>query len=144
MKKELLLTAFLIICLAAFSQNRPSLSFTEKEELEGYEFIENIDYLLVHESNKMICTAFNWKVYLYGKPFGNTYIFKICVRGEKSNRNKSIYTLTKNGDKYVRWGEFDSNYNIVYTDVDVSSYKYKTKVLSSDDYGYIMYLNLPF
>lgn len=66
------------------------------------------------------------------------------MRGEKSNRNKSIYTLTKNGDKYVRWGEFDSNYNIVYTDVDVSSYKYKTKVLSSDDYGYIMYLNLPF
>ena len=31
MKKELLLTAFLIICLAAFSQNRPSLSFTEKD-----------------------------------------------------------------------------------------------------------------
>lgn len=144
MKKGLLLTASLIICLAVFSQNRPSLSLTEKEELEGYEFIENIDYLLVHESNKMICTAFNWKVYLYGKPFGNTYIFKICVRGEESNRNKSIYTLTKNGDKYVRWGEFDRNYNIVYTDVDVSSYKYKTKVLTSNNYGYIMYLNLPF
>lgn len=144
MKKGLLLAAFLIIYLAAFSQNQPYLSFTEKEELKGYEFIENIDYLLVGESNKMICTAYNWKVYLYGKPFGNTYIFKICVRGKDSNRNKSIYTLTKNGDKYVRWGEFDRNYNIVYTNVDISSYKYKTKVLASDNYGYIMYLNLPF
>lgn len=41
MKKGLLLTVFLIISLAVFSQNRPSLSLTEKEELEGYEFIEN-------------------------------------------------------------------------------------------------------
>lgn len=144
MKRGLLFTAFLIICLAAFSQNQPYLSLTEKEELDGYEFIENIDYLLVHESNKMICTAYNWKVSLYGKPFGNTYIFKICVKGKDSNRNKSVYTLTRNGDKYVRWGDFDRNYNIVYTDVDVSSYQYKTKVLTSNNYGFIMYLNLPF
>lgn len=33
---------------------------------------------------------------------------------------------------------------IVYTDVDVSSYQYKTKVLTSNNYGFIMYLNLPF
>lgn len=112
MKKGLLLAAFCVVCLAAFSQNQPYLSLAEKEELEGCEFIGDIDYLLVREADNCICTAFNWKVYLYGKSFGNTYIFKICVKGEKSSSNKSIYTLTRNGDKYVRYGEFDSNYNI--------------------------------
>lgn len=144
MKKGLLLAAFWVFCLAAFSQNQPHLSFAEKEDLKGYEFIGDIDYLLVREADNCICTAFNWKVYLYGKPFGNTCIFKICVKGEKSNGDKSIYTLTKNGDKRVRYGKFDNNYHIIYTDVDISDYKYKTKVLDDSGYEYPMYLNLPF
>lgn len=144
MKKVVIFTVFLFICLGAFSQNQPNLSYDEKKELNGYEFIGDVDYLLVRCFDNAICTAFNWKVYLYGKPFGNTFIFKICVKGEKSNNNKSIYTLTKNGDKYVRYGEFDSNYRIVYTNVDISNYRYKTKVLSSEGDEYPMYLNLPF
>lgn len=144
MKKGLLLAAFWFVCLAAFSQNQPYLSLTEKEELKGYELVGDIDYLLIREADNCICTAFNWKVYLYGKPFGNTYIFKICVKGENSSSIKSIYTLTRNGDKYVRRGEFDRNYNIIYTNVDISSYKYKTKVLDNNEFEYPMYLNLPF
>lgn len=70
--------------------------------------------------------------------------FKICVKGEKSNSDKSIYTLVKNGDKRVRYGEFDNNYHIIYTDVDISDYKYKTKILDDSGYEYPIYLNLPF
>lgn len=33
---------------------------------------------------------------------------------------------------------------IIYTDVDISGYKYKTKVLDDSEYEYPMYLNLPF
>lgn len=47
MKKGLLLAVFWVFCLAAFSQNQPHLSFAEKEDLKGYEFIGDIDYLLV-------------------------------------------------------------------------------------------------
>lgn len=96
-EKGIITCCFWVFCLAAFSQNQPHLSFAEKEDLKGYEFIGDIDYLLVREADNCICTAFNWKVYLYGKPFGNTYIFKICVKGEKSNSDKSIYTLVKMG-----------------------------------------------
>lgn len=144
MKKGLLFIGLLIIYLSAFSQNQPLLSNSEKEELTNYEFIEKIDYLLVRSSDNCICTAFDWNVYLYGKPFGDTYIFKIYIKGEKTNRNKTIYTLIKNGDKHVRTGEFDSNFNMTYTDFDISNYKYKTKVLDNNGYEYPMYINLPF
>jgi hypothetical protein len=140
MKKFLLLTIMFLNSYILFSQN---LTNYEREALSNYEYIGEIDYLLSSESTG-IKTGYKWDVHLYGKPFGNTYIFKILVRGKEVNR-KTIYTLSKNGDKYTKKGEFDRRtYDVVFKKVDISNYNYKTRVSFDNGGDILMYLNLPF
>ena len=142
-------TVFLSICLcllslSASAQTESSMSITDKEALIGYEYIGEVDYLTVG-SRGWITTAYKWDVHLYGKPFGNTYIFKVYVSGAQKEKNKSIYTLSKNGDKYVYYPDYDIyTKQHTLTKVDITNYKYKTKIKDDNGYDISLYLNLPF
>ena len=121
------------------------MSVADKNALTGYEYIGDLDYLTVSSTDNWITTAYKWNVYLYGKPFGNTYIFKVYVTGAQKEKNKSIYTLSRNGDKYVYWADLNIHTGqLSQTKVDITNYKYKTRVKDDKGYDISLYLNLPF
>ena len=145
MKNFLLTLCFTLFSLNAFSQSEPTMSTSDKNALVGYEYIGEVDYLTASAGDGSISTAYKWNVHLYGKPFANTYIFKVYVTGTNKEKNKSIYTLSKNGDQYAYYPECDLNtFKFTYTKVDITNYKYKTKVKDGDGYDISLYLNLPF
>ena len=86
MKTIILRICFCFLGLNALAQTEPSMSVADKNALTGYEYIGDLDYLTVSSTDNRITTAYKWNVYLYGKPFGNTYIFKVYVTGAQKEK----------------------------------------------------------